>query len=306
MSIVKGIKVGTTDITSIEVTPVSLAEIGSIASPEDTTYTGSEITPTPVVTANFDGFVVTLDYGIDYVLTYSNNVNVGIATVTATGIGNYTGSISSYWSITSSDLVVVANDQEYMYDGAYHGNPITASAGGGETVTIRYGLSAGSYEYSSAPQIRNVSESRIVYFKVSAPNYSDYLGTYRLDINQRVAELTWGTSTWKYDGESHSTTCIVTNRVTGDLCDVILSGNTITGNGLSTVTSTVTVTGLSNPNYALPLNVTYTLTVNPGLVIKILGEWIPVKKVFKKLSGIWVQQEASSAFSTAEKYVKKN
>ena len=76
MSIIKGIKVGTTDITStyvngnsrsdtkeLEVIAVSLQDIGYVESPDNAVYTGSPITPTPVVTANFDGNVVTLDYG---------------------------------------------------------------------------------------------------------------------------------------------------------------------------------------------------------------------------------------------------
>ena len=116
MTIIKGIKVGTTEITSaysdgnnrsdtkeLEVIAVSLQAVnGVISSPSNTVYTGFAITPTPAVTVTLDGVVTTLQLGTDYTLSYANNINVGTATVTATGIGNYSGTISSTWTITGA------------------------------------------------------------------------------------------------------------------------------------------------------------------------------------------------------------
>lgn len=316
MSIIKGIKVGTTDITStyvngnsrsdtkeMEVTAVSLQDIGYIATPDNTVYTGSAITPTPVVTANFDGDVVTLDYGIDYTLSYSNNTNVGTATVTATGIGNYTGSISSSWSITGATLTVNSPDQYYDYDGTLHGTAVSATSVNSQTITIRYRTTnSGDYNITSTPQIRNVADSKIIYYKVSAPNHADYTGSYILEVNPLNAVLSWGTLSWTYDGTAHSTTCVVSNLVSGDTCDVILSGNTITDIG----TTTVTATGLSNSNYSLYNDLTRTLTVSPGLFIRLSGVWTPVRKVFKRVYGTWVEQDMQTAFSTSERYIKMN
>ena len=86
MSTIKGIKVGETtlkstyvdgnsrqDSKSIEVTAVTL---GTISAPQDTTYTGYAITPTPTVTVTFNGVETTLELGTDYTLSYSNNTNV--------------------------------------------------------------------------------------------------------------------------------------------------------------------------------------------------------------------------------------
>jgi hypothetical protein len=55
------------------------------------TYTGSAITPTPVVIYN--GAVLTL--GTDYTLSYQNNTAVGVATVYAIGINTYVGKSAS-------------------------------------------------------------------------------------------------------------------------------------------------------------------------------------------------------------------
>ena len=52
------------------------------------TYTGRAQTQSPVV--KLDGTV--LEYGTDYTLSYSNNVNAGTATMTVTGMGDYKGS----------------------------------------------------------------------------------------------------------------------------------------------------------------------------------------------------------------------
>jgi hypothetical protein len=41
-----------------------------------------------------------------------------------------------------------------------------------------------------------------------------------------------------------------------------------------------------------------------GLYVKLSGIWTPVKKVFKKVSGNWVEQDMTTAFDTTKKYIK--
>ena len=60
------------------------------------TFTGNAIGQNPKVTLNGK----TLVKGTDYTLTYKNNVNVGTATVTLTGKGSYSGSVSRTFKIT--------------------------------------------------------------------------------------------------------------------------------------------------------------------------------------------------------------
>lgn len=59
------------------------------------TYNGKAQQPTVVIT---DTTGQTVDPS-NYTLTYSNNKNVGQATVTATGIGNYTGTLTAVFNI---------------------------------------------------------------------------------------------------------------------------------------------------------------------------------------------------------------
>ena len=58
------------------------------------TYTGNQITPSPVVKQ----LGVTLKKGPDYKVTYSNNVKIGKAKVTIAGIGKYHGSVTKTFS----------------------------------------------------------------------------------------------------------------------------------------------------------------------------------------------------------------
>ena len=72
---------------NFEITPRSIqeAQISGIAS--SYLYTGKPIQPVPVVKYG----TVLLEAGKDYTLSYAANTNVGTATVTITGKGNYTG-----------------------------------------------------------------------------------------------------------------------------------------------------------------------------------------------------------------------
>ena len=66
----------------------------------DQTYTGSALTPNPTITYNG----TTLTKGTDYTLSYSNNTNVGTATITITGIGDYEGTTTKNFKITKRSL----------------------------------------------------------------------------------------------------------------------------------------------------------------------------------------------------------
>ena len=60
-------------------------------------YTGSEIRPGAVVVLSPENMI--LKEGVDYMITYANNVNIGMATITVTGISNYTGTDTVYFQI---------------------------------------------------------------------------------------------------------------------------------------------------------------------------------------------------------------
>ena len=98
----KGNYTGTKTVTfKIVAKSVSGATVTAIA---DQTYTGSAIQPAVTVK---DGSK-TLVKGTDYTVSYTNNINVGTATVTITGKGNYTGTKSSTFKIVQAPVPTIA------------------------------------------------------------------------------------------------------------------------------------------------------------------------------------------------------
>ena len=102
---------------SITVKPKALTAnmVQSIASQP---YTGSAIEPTVTVK---DGRK-TLNAGTDYTVTYKDNTNVGTATATVTGTGNYTGSVETKFNITAKALT--ASMVQDIAAQTYTGSPI--------------------------------------------------------------------------------------------------------------------------------------------------------------------------------------
>ncbi len=75
----------------------------------DITFTGSALTPAPVV--RFGGDVLTKD--VDYTVSYSNNTQVGTASVKVEGIGNFTGEKTVFFNISP-----IKTDGIYVNDNA--------------------------------------------------------------------------------------------------------------------------------------------------------------------------------------------
>lgn len=83
-------------------------------------YTGSELTPGVNLTYNKRK----LTEGVDYVVSYSNNVEKGSARILITGIGNYTGSKTVKFKITGPKMknAQVFTGTERNAISGYHGD----------------------------------------------------------------------------------------------------------------------------------------------------------------------------------------
>lgn len=95
------------------------------------TYTGQPVEPEVTVEPSTPAMKdTTLIEGVDYYLTYTNNVNAGRAAVTVTGMGNYSGAIVLPYNIVAdlSTAVITAEDQFYTGGEVYA--PLTVICGG--------------------------------------------------------------------------------------------------------------------------------------------------------------------------------
>ena len=88
-----------TYVFTIAPKPLSKVTIGDFP---DKTYTGLSIQP---VVVPADGNTA-LTKDTDYTVSYGANTNVGKATITVTGTGNYTGTVSKEWNITPAGLTI--------------------------------------------------------------------------------------------------------------------------------------------------------------------------------------------------------
>ena len=98
-------------------------------------YTGNEVEPEVIVKpTSLDTVEGELIEGVDYTLTYINNVNAGTANVVVTGINNYSGEVVLPYNVVANlnDSTIIAPDQ--FYTGSEVHAPLTITCGGNTLV----------------------------------------------------------------------------------------------------------------------------------------------------------------------------
>ncbi len=189
----------TSDLTfnfSIVSNGISAATIEGIN--ENYNYTGSEIMPNPIVKlAN-----KTLTYNVDYALAYENNVNVGTAKLTITGINTYSGTKVINYNILKVDptynaptakanLVYTSQEQELI------------NAGSCDEGTIEYKLGNGEYS-TSIPKATNAGTYTVYYRIIGDANHNNIENkTLNVTISKTNPTITQPTikSNLKYTGQ---------------------------------------------------------------------------------------------------------
>ncbi len=114
---------GVLTVTPANISGASIEDVGPFEYDN-----GNEIKPTPAITLGEK----TLENGVDYDLSYESNINVGIATLTATGKGEYQGTVSATFQITKATgkLTLKVNNEENAVTITY-GDSITFTDGNG-------------------------------------------------------------------------------------------------------------------------------------------------------------------------------
>ncbi len=160
------------------------------------TYTYDGYAKTPGVTVK-DGSK-TLTNGTDYTVSYSNNINVGSATVKITGVGNYEGSTSKYFTIQEaqktsiSSCTVTLSQTSYTYDG-YAKKPSVTVKDGSKTLT------SGTDYTVSYSNNTNVGTAT-----VTVTGKGNYTGSVNktFTIKSTKEEFVWGKDNWDFNNSS--------------------------------------------------------------------------------------------------------
>ena len=226
----------------------------------NSTYTGKAIKPTPTVKLSNN----TLISGKDYTVSYSNNVNIGKATVTITGKGVYTGSKTINFSITKeskkdiSKCTIVLGTSSYTYDGNAKKPAITIKDG---TKVLKSGT---DYTVSYSNNV-NIGTANVL-----ITGKGTYTGskTVNFSIKKDISKCTivLGTSSYTYDGNAKKPAVTVK-----DGSRVLISGTDYKvsySNNVKVGLATVVVSGKGNYTGTKTLS----FVINPtGTIIKVLS-----------------------------------
>jgi hypothetical protein len=141
------------DITEVAIDPV--------------TFTGDPLTPKPVIK---DGDK-TLIEGTDYTVSYSSNTDAGTATITITGIGNYSGTVEFTFTIEKADATMTAPTAK---TGLVTNNKpqVLINAGSAEGGEMQYSLDGTNYS-TELPTGTEAKEYTVYYKVVGDKNHND-------------------------------------------------------------------------------------------------------------------------------------
>ena len=204
---------------SVDASDISVSDIAPLVS------TGSAITPEPVLTFNGK----TLTKNTDYTLSYADNVNPGTATITITGKGNFQGTRTVEFVISSQPLTGLTIT---VSDVTYTGSALTPA------VTVKDGTTT-------------LTEG------------TNYTVSYSNNVNAGTATVTI-TGKGRYSGTASTEFNILPKTLTSSM--VTVSNTVYTGNAVtpSVIVKDGTVT-LDTDSYT----VTYSNNVNAGSTAKV-------------------------------------
>ena len=130
--------VGEKDWYQLTIHPKEL-ETSMVAAMAEQAYTGAAVTPVFVITFND----MRLVEGTDYTVEYADNTEIGTATATITGTGNYTGTLTKEFTIAMAKLTLDETEDNSEVLAAADGKPFD--------VTLKRTLQTGSWNTFAVP-----------------------------------------------------------------------------------------------------------------------------------------------------------
>lgn len=136
------------------------------------------------------------------------SAGTGSTTITATYGGK---SATATLTVTNATIgITVTKNQSYTYDNNPHGTGVTATTVNGQTATIKYGTTSGTYNLNAAPTYKNAG-TYTVYYQVTANYHTTVTDSYTIVINKATGYATATTSNKTYNGTAQTVASINTN-----------------------------------------------------------------------------------------------
>ena len=230
-----------------------------IDSPEDKTYDGNEHKWAPEVK---DAAGNTLTEGTDYEVSYStdNFTDVtGTITVTITGKGNYTGSVTREYQITPKGITVESASNQWVYDGEEHSDASATITG---LVNKADATAKGAGKITKVGSVENTIELKFA-SKQMEKNYNVTEwkpGTLTVTENADEVVVTTTGGTFTYDGQAHGATVSVSALPEGYTLEAASSSATaanVADGEVTATADTLVIRNASGEDVTSKLKITY-------------------------------------------------
>ena len=263
---------------------ISLSSANTVISGlTDRTYTGSGIVQTLKVVT--DG--VTLVQGTDYTAAYKNNINAGTATVTVTGKGDYTGSVSAAFKIAKAAQTITASNLSLTY--AKTGT-ITASGNKGALTYKSSNTAVAVVDTAGKVTAKGAGTAAITITAAATSNYSAAAKTVTVTVAKAVQTIT-AKSAASSVAVGRTTTVSITGakgtksfKSSDTTIATVSSAGTVTARKVGTVR--ITATSASTSNYKAASK-TVTVKVVPAATTSLTAANLAtgIKLTWKKVTG---------------------
>ena len=225
------------------------------------TYNGTEQKPEITVTKKSDSSSLTEN--THYQVSFSDATNAGTVNVVVSGTGDFYGSKVLTYTIAKAPLTVTANAKNITYGEAPIHNGVSYDGWvNGESVANLGGTLDYEYNYE---RYGNVGDSCTITPKgLTSNNYNITFTPGALTVSKKTlttANLSWGSSTFTYNGEAQAPEATVTSGlVNSDEVTVTVTGSQ-TNAGSHTATASA-LDGAKAVNYTLSGTPTQSFTIN--------------------------------------------
>jgi len=172
--------------------PISSSDITVTLEYTSMTYTGSALTPGVTVKDRTNNKILTVN--TDYTVNYANNINVGTATVTVTGKGNYSGSKTLTFTIGSKAMTINSEDYAGTYDGNEKTITLNVTKPTGTTIYYSTTTALTSSNYTSGSTTKPTRTDAGIttvywYIKSNNANFADRTGSNKIIIDKVTATV---------------------------------------------------------------------------------------------------------------------
>lgn len=228
----------------------------------ETNYTFDGNAKEPTITVNDGDKTIP---AAEYSVSYTNNTNVGTATVTITDVegGNYAVSGSTTFTISKAEGSVTApvGKSDLVYNGAAQD---LITAGSTTTGTLEYSLDGITYA-GTIPQGTDAGSYTVYYMVTGDANHNDIAAqNFQVTIASKTVEsptITLSQTSYTYDGNAKEPTVTVKDGETTIPAAEYSVGYT---NNTNVGTATVTITDKDGGNYAVSGSTTFTISAADG------------------------------------------